>query len=124
MREPSTDNTLIIEGAGGLHVPLNSRTTIIDLLQDWDIPVILVSRNYLGSINHTLLSAEVLQQRGVQVAGIVFNGPQNASGEDLIATYTGIPVLGNIPQLNEDSIDDFRAFARKWRPILLEGLNI
>ena len=69
---PGTANPLVIELAGGLMVPLNDRQLNTDLLRIWNLPVILVSQSYLGSINHTLLSAEALKQLGVLVAGLIF----------------------------------------------------
>ena len=96
---PETNNQLLIEGAGGLMVPLNSRALVIDLIKQLDAEVILVSQNYLGSINHTLLSIEALKQRGIPVKGIIFNGEENASTESYITAYTSIPHLGRIPVL-------------------------
>jgi dethiobiotin synthetase len=88
-----TDQTLIIELAGGIMVPLNDRQTNLDLIKHFNLPVILVSKNYLGSINHTILSYEMLKQHGVQMAGIVFNGPENPSGEKFILNHTGLPLI-------------------------------
>ena len=79
-----TNRTLIVELAGGIMVPLNDHETNLDLIKQLGLPVILVSKNYLGSINHTLLSYEILKQHGIQLAGIVFNGPENPSGEKFI----------------------------------------
>lgn len=73
---PKTDRILIVEGAGGLMVPINEKDLILDLILHLELPVILVSGIYLGSINHTLLSYDVLRNRNVYIAGIVFNGPQ------------------------------------------------
>jgi dethiobiotin synthetase len=101
---PFTTNTLIVEGAGGLLVPLNEKETLIDLIKRFNIPVILVSRNYLGSINHTMLSIEALQQRNIPIAGIVFNGEAKASTEDWILSATGLPCLARIP-LSETVVD-------------------
>lgn len=100
---PSTDNTLIIEGAGGLMVPLNDSFLMIDLIKKLDADVVLVSRNYLGSINHTLLSAYTLKQYGINVIGIIFNGPKDNYSEDYILQYTGFKLLGHIPDY--DKID-------------------
>ncbi|QHS57354.1 dethiobiotin synthase [Mucilaginibacter sp. 14171R-50] len=97
---PKTDNQLLIEGAGGLMVPLNDHFLIIDLIQQLQAEAILVSKNYLGSINHTLLSIEALKQRGIPVKGIIFNGEKNASTEDYISAYTQIKHLGRIPELS------------------------
>ena len=98
---PKTLNTLIIEGAGGLMVPLNKHKLIIDLIQHLEAEVILVSRNYLGSINHTLLSIELLKQRNTKIKGLIFNGLKDDSSENLISSYSDIKVLGRIPKLEE-----------------------
>lgn len=97
---PETDNHLIIEGAGGLFVPLNKDLMIIDLIERWQIPVILVSKNYLGSINHTMLSVDALQKRNVPIAGIVFNGEPTPSTEDFVTQYTQVKKIGNLEWLN------------------------
>ena len=96
-----TENTLIIELAGGIMVPLNDHETNLDLIKQLNLPVILVSKNYLGSINHTLLSYEILKQQGVQMAGIVFNGPENPSGEKFILNHTGLPLVLRVNTENE-----------------------
>lgn len=95
---PKTENNLIVEGAGGLHVPLNEEALLIDLIQQLNIPVVLVSKVYLGSINHTLLSIEALQRRNIPIAGIIFNGEHTPSTEDYIIKYTGVKLLGRIEQ--------------------------
>lgn len=97
---PNTSNSLIIEGAGGLMVPLNDRFLMIDLIKKTGAPVILVSQNYLGSINHTLLSIQVLKQYRIPVKGIIFNGIKDIYSKDFILNYTGITLLGHIPQYN------------------------
>lgn len=96
---PETSNHLIIEGAGGLMVPLNAKELIIDLIKRLDIEVILVSENYLGSINHTLLSLAVLKQSNIPVKGIIFNGEENAETQNYISNFSGISSLGEIPKL-------------------------
>lgn len=95
IQEPVTQNHLVIEGAGGLFVPLNDTATIADLIKP-DYKVIVVSRHYLGSINHTLLTIEALKQRGLDIAGIVFNGNELPSTEDIILNKTGLPMIGRI----------------------------
>lgn len=93
---PKTTNNLIIEGAGGLMVPLNNSQLIIDLIKKLDVETILVSQNYLGSINHTLLSIEAIKQKGLKIKGIIFNGDENKETEEYILNYTGINYLGRI----------------------------
>jgi dethiobiotin synthetase len=92
-------------------------------MQVWDIPVIVVSRNYLGSINHTLLTLEVLQQRGIPIAGVVFNGESTPMSEEAISRYTRIPVLGHVPLFDACTPDVLRTFAEAWRPELLRKLH-
>lgn len=93
---PQTDNHLIIELAGGIMVPLNNQETNLDLIKKLNVPVILVSKNYLGSINHTLLSVEVLKMNNIEVKGLIFNGEQNKYSEDFILNYTKLECLGRV----------------------------
>ena len=95
IKEPKTSNHLVIEGAGGLLVPLNDTDCIIDLIQN-DYEVILVSRHYLGSINHTLLSLEALKNRNIPCAGIIFSGDENPATESIILSKSGVKCIGRI----------------------------
>ncbi|MDA9554599.1 dethiobiotin synthase [Pelobium sp.] len=107
IQTPETTNTLIIEGAGGLMVPVNQDQLMIDLIKQLDVEVILVSKNYLGSINHTLLSVEALNNRGIAIKGIIFNGQETPSTELIIQKLTKLNVIGRIPEietLNKESI--------------------
>ena len=90
MHVPKTSNKLIIEGAGGLMVPLSSDALVVDLAKHLGAPVVLVSQNYLGSINHTLLSYEMLKAKGIPMAGIIFNGETNPSSEEYILSLIHI----------------------------------
>jgi len=94
----SVNNNLIIEGAGGLLVPLNANDYVVDLIKHFNCEVVLVSRNYLGSINHTLLSMEALKSRGCKIAGIIFNGERNKSTEEIILKKHSFPFVGYINQ--------------------------
>ncbi len=102
IKEPQTQNDLVIEGAGGLLVPLNDVQTIADLIRP-DYKVILVSRHYLGSINHTLLTVEALKKRNLNCIGIIFNGAENPSTEEVILKMTKLPVLLRVSE--EKSVD-------------------
>lgn len=117
--EPETSNHLVIEGAGGIFVPLNNQETIVDLIQP-DYKVIVVSRHYLGSINHTLLTIEALQHRKISIAGILFNGDENKSSEAIILNKTGVEFLGRIedePYFDQNVI---REYADLFRETLLK----
>ena len=95
--EPKTENHLVVEGAGGIFVPLNDTDCVIDLIQS-DYKVIVVSRHYLGSINHTLLTIEAMQNRKIAIAGIIFSGDENKASEEIILNKTGVKCIGRIEQ--------------------------
>ncbi|WP_396192274.1 dethiobiotin synthase [Flavobacterium sp.] len=119
IKVPSTDNHLVIEGAGGLLVPLNDNDTIIDLIKP-DYKIILVSRHYLGSINHTLLSFEALKSRNLKVAGIIFSGDENKATEEIILNKTKAKFIGRID--NEPYFDQnvIQYYADLFRENLLK----
>lgn len=108
---PDTGNTLIIEGAGGVLVPLNATDLVIDLMEKLKAEVILVSRNYLGSINHTLLSIAALKSRNIPIAGIVFNGKSTPSTEDFILNYTGLKCLLRVDEEEEITVDTIKKYS-------------
>jgi dethiobiotin synthetase len=96
---PDTEGDLLIEGAGGLLVPLNYQgDSMLDLAERFDAEILLISWNFLGSINQTLLSCEVLSHRNVPVRGILFCGPENEESERVIERNVPFPVLGRIPE--------------------------
>lgn len=91
---PKTQNEiLVIEGAGGLLVPINDEHFVIDLAAKFDAEIILVSNHYLGSINHTLLTVQELKRRNLKVRGIIFNGEPNQATESIILHHSGYPCL-------------------------------
>lgn len=94
--EPKTKNNLVIEGAGGLLVPLNNSDTILDIIQP-DYKVILVSRHYLGSINHTLLTVNLLKEKGFDIA-IIFSGIEHKTTEEIIKKMTNVSIIGRIDE--------------------------
>lgn len=100
---PHTDRDLVMEGAGGILVPLNEDEVVLDILNYIPARLILVANLYLGSINHTLLTAEVLKSRGIPVEGLIFNGLPNTESESVILKKTGYRRLLQI--LPESSID-------------------
>ncbi|MGF7040770.1 dethiobiotin synthase [Mucilaginibacter lappiensis] len=110
---PKTDNQLIIEGAGGLMVPLNDNFLMIDVIKQLNAKVILVSQNYLGSINHTLLSLHALKKYNIPVMGIVFNGDKDIYSKTFILNYASVNELGHVPtyeNLNKKTIIEAGAF--------------
>ena len=117
IKVPLTNNHIVIEGAGGILVPLNQSQTIVDLI-DKQHKVIVVSRHYLGSINHTLMTIELLKARGLDVH-LIFNGDEHKSTESIITTMTGVPVLGRINQ--ESTID--KDIVKKYATALKSNLT-
>lgn len=96
IKAPATSNPLVIEGAGGCLVPINDQHFVIDLVPHLSAEIVLVANLYLGSINHTLLSWKLLQERGYPVAGIIFNGDSAPESERIILHHTGYRKLLHI----------------------------
>lgn len=108
IKEPKTTNHLVIEGAGGLLVPLNQQQTILDIIKP-NYKVIVVSRHYLGSINHTLLTVHLLKEKGFDVS-ILFSGNEHQSTEDIIKKMTNVPIIGRIdeePYFDQNVIKEY-----------------
>lgn len=118
---PTTQNHLVIEGAGGLLVPLNDTQTIFDIIS-LEHKVIVVSRHYLGSINHSLLTLKLLKEKGYDVA-IIFSGKETPSTESIITKMTGLPVIGRIDE--EDTFDQeiIKKYADEFRDNLLKFIT-
>lgn len=115
IKRPKTANNLVIEGAGGLLVPLNDTDTIIDLIVPTD-KIIVVSRHYLGSINHTLLTIEALKSRNLTVAGIVFSGDEHPTTEAIIQKMAQVPIIGRIdeePYFDERVISEYASLFKE-----------
>lgn len=112
---PKTDRPLIIEMCGGILVPLTMEKLCINLFKKWSAEWILVSRHYIGSINHTLLTLEALKQRGIRLAGVVFNGEPNPDSEAAILFHAQAPCLARV--LPEKNINKplIQRYAEEWR---------
>ena len=109
---PPCNGPLVVETAGGLMVPLNRSWLQIDQLQRWQLPVVLVARSGLGTLNHTLLSLEALRQRRIPVLGLILNGPHHADNPGTLEQFGGIPVLAQLPPL---ATLDASALDQQWR---------
>lgn len=112
---PKTAKNLIIEGAGGLMVPLNDESLVIDLIKKLKAEVILVVSFYLGSINHTLLSIEALKSRNIAIAGIIFNGKTNKQSKEYILKHSGLKCLLHIEEekkINKKTILKYKSIIK------------
>ncbi|MDC9724107.1 MAG: dethiobiotin synthase [Urechidicola sp.] len=116
IKEPKTDNHLVIEGAGGLLVPINNTQTVLDIIKS-EYKVIVVSRHYLGSINHTLLTIKLLQEKGFDVS-IIYSGNEHKTTEDIIQKMTKTRVIGRI---NEEEKFD-KEIIKKYVDLFIDKL--
>ncbi|MFK7747928.1 MAG: dethiobiotin synthase [Kordia sp.] len=116
IKEPTTNNHLVIEGAGGILVPLNTENTILDIIKP-EYHVIVVSRHYLGSINHTLLTVNLLKQKGFNVS-IIFSGKEHVTTEAIIKKMTNVPVLGRIDEEPYFDQNVIREYAETFKSTL------
>jgi dethiobiotin synthetase len=98
-RHPAKTDELVVEGAGGIMVPVNERHLMLDVMKKLALPVILVARSTLGTINHTLLSLDALNRHGLEILGVVMNGPKNRSNRKAIEHYGKTRVLLEIEPL-------------------------
>jgi dethiobiotin synthetase len=116
---PKEDN-LIIEGAGGVLVPINDKYLMVDLIKKLGAPVILIARTTLGTINHSLLSLEALRSRNIPVLGVIMNGEQNLHNSNAIELYGGAPILAEFPKLESVNIHTLKSVAllQKMQQIL------
>lgn len=116
LQPPESDRPLLIEGAGGLMVPLTRGALQINHFARWGLPVILCARTGLGTLNHTLMSVEALKARSIPIHGIVFVGAENPDNIETIAEFTGEKILGRMPflaEINERTL--MQAFAENFK---------
>lgn len=113
--QPSSSRWLV-EGAGGVLVPLNDRELMIDLIALLGMPAVIAARSGLGTINHTLLTVEALRARAVPIAGVVMVGPPNADNRIAIETHGSVTVLGELPALDPLTPQALQAAAEALDP--------
>ena len=111
LRLPPHDGLVVVEGAGGLMVPIADGAYMIDLADSLDLPLILVARSTLGTINHTLLSLEAIRRRGLPLAGVVISGPESPHNRAAIERFGQVEVIAEIPFLKTVSRDTLKAIA-------------
>ncbi len=113
----SSNEHLVVEGAGGVLVPLNQLDLMADLMARLGLPVILVARSALGTINHSLLSLSELTRRGIEVLGVVMNGPENPENRKAIEHYGNVPVLARIPPVERVSPEILARLFKECFPV-------
>lgn len=121
---PVTDNLLLVETAGGLLSPMDQHHTMADFIQHYNMPLFLVTRHYLGSINHTLLCLEVIRQRGMNLLGLIVNGTTDTASEDFIKSYSGISPVLYTPELNLSDATGIKAATLQLRQQLERQLPV
>ena len=117
-RLPDGNDFLVVEGAGGLLVPLNGQNTILDLMQQLGLPIVLVSKHYLGSINHTLLSLEAIRRRQLVLKALVFNGREDPETEDVILGHAEPELVLRLPPWPEVDPHRVKHLAATWATAL------
>jgi dethiobiotin synthetase len=112
---PTGDRDLIIEGVGGVMSPVNDSYVVMDLIKSLDADAVIVSKHYLGSINHTLLTIDAMRRKGLSIVGIFFNGKPVQSSVDFILRYSGMKPLGFIDEEKKVDREVVRKYAQLFR---------
>lgn len=120
---PTHFRPLIIESVGGIFVPLSVQSLTVDLFKKWNCRWVVVSRHYLGSINHTLLTLDALKRYKVQISGVVFNGEPNPDSEEAILKISNLPCIGRLLPEKEINYQTFQRYAKQWKSSLASLLH-
>lgn len=118
---PITNNYLIVEGAGGIFVPLNKENTLLDLMKKLALPIVIVARGTLGTINHTLMTIEILRQKGLSIHGVIFNGELNPDNSKAIEYWGKVKTLLHIPYFNNLTPEELQAWVCSEKSNILEN---
>jgi dethiobiotin synthase len=118
----TNEKDLIIEGAGGVFVPLNDEHFILDLMKQFNVPIVIVARGTVGTINHTLLTIEALRQQNLVIQGIIFSGELNVDSQHTIEKRAKVKTLFHVPHFGEISTETIKAWVHKHASSILESL--
>ena len=114
---PNINNTLLIETAGGLMVPITRNFLQIDQIKIWNLPVILVCRSSLGTLNHTLLSIEALRKRNINILGLIINGKKHLDNPQTLKLFSGLPIIAEFPLIENLNINNLDFL---WKDLKME----
>lgn len=112
---PNTQRSLVIESVGGIYVPLTLNNLSIDLFKQWHCKWIVVSRHYIGSINHTLLTLEALKSHGIPILGLIFNGVETPASEQAILGMSGVPFISRLLPEKQINSTIIQKYANQWK---------
>ena len=114
---PKIDGSIVIETAGGLMVPITRNFLQIDQIQKWNLPVIIVCRSSLGTLNHTLLTIEALKKRNIKILGLIINGEKHLDNPKTLREFSKLPIIAEFPRLNNI---DKNNLDRLWKELNIE----
>src|SRR5882762_1910720 len=120
---PKTPRHLLVETAGGIMSPINEEATMIDFVSFYSLPVVLIVRHYLGSINHTLMSIDILKRRAINLIGLIVSGNPNPASQSFISAYSPLPILAQLPELPVINAASVKEAADTYRRSLLTVLE-
>ena len=115
---PHTKHPLVIEGCGGIFVPLTTKILSLDLFSSWECKWVVVSKHHLGCINHTLLTIDALKRKNVNILGLIFNGEENHDSESVILEQSQLPILGRLLPEREINSQTIQRYAKQWQKSL------
>ena len=114
---PKIDGSIVIETAGGLMVPITRNFLQIDQIRKWNLPVIIVCRSSLGTLNHTLLTIEALKKRNIKILGLIINGEKHLDNPKTLREFSNLPIIAEFPRLNNI---DKNNLDRLWKELNIE----
>tara|TARA_Y100001933_G_scaffold171407_1_gene169437 strand:- start:819 stop:1475 length:657 start_codon:yes stop_codon:yes gene_type:complete len=122
LKLPKIKGSLVIETAGGLMVPITRNYLQIDQIKHWNLPIILVCRSSLGTLNHTLLSIEALRNRQIRILGLIVNGEKHLDNPKTLKTFSGLPIIAEFPFLDDLNCNNLD---RLWKELnIRENLEL
>ena len=119
LKLPPTDGSLIVETAGGVMVPITRNFLQIDQIKKWDLPVIIVCRSSLGTLNHTLLTIEALKKRNIKILGLIVNGKKHFDNPKTLQEFSKLPIIAEFPRISNV---DKNNLDKLWQELNIEKI--